>query len=81
MHMLLTVACCYLLINLACALVLHLHGLRQAHLPVRFLDVVMHFLLFGALAIPVLLVISARAFFGKREQMQSGTYGPVAQHH
>ncbi len=79
MHILLTVAVCYLLINFVCALLLHLHGLKQAHLPLRFLDVLMHFLLFSALAIPVLLVISADAFFGKREPMQG--YGPVAQHH
>ena len=81
MHILLAVAICYLLINFICALALHLHGLRQAHLRLRFLDVFLHFLLFSAVAIPVLIVTSSEAFFGKGKQMQGGGYRPVAQHH
>ena len=79
MHMILMVALGYLAVNLFVALLLHLHGLRQAHLPLRFLDVLMHFLLFGALAIPVLLVVSAEAFFGKGSS-RSTPYGPVVHH-
>ena len=58
----------YFGLNFLCALVLHLHAERQAHLPVRFLDVLVHFVLLTAFAIPVLLVISAEAMFGGREQ-------------
>lgn len=54
----------YLLVNFVCALVLHRHADRQAHLPVRFLDVLVHFVLLTLFAIPVLLVITAEAFFG-----------------
>lgn len=57
----------YFLINLVCALVLHLHGERQAHLRPRFLDVLVHFVLLTALAIPVLLVTTAAALFGGKE--------------
>ena len=81
MHSLLLVAICYLAVNFLVALVLHLHGLRQAHLRLRFLDVLMYFLLFSALAIPLLLTISAEAFFGGSKGMREGAYGPVAQHH
>ncbi len=58
----------YFGLNFVCALVLHLHAERQAHLPVRFLDVVVHFVLLTAFAIPVLVVISAEAMFGGKEQ-------------
>ena len=81
MHTLIAAAICYLLINFLCALALHLHGLRQAHLKLRFLDVFLHFMLFSAIAIPVLLVTSAEAFFGCGEQMHGRGYRPVAQHH
>ena len=81
MNIFLTILVCYLAVNLACALVFHLHGLRQAHLPLRFLDVFMHFLLFGALAIPVLLVMSVEAFFGRGKQIQGRAYSPLVQHH
>lgn len=76
MHILLVVAVCYLVVNFLCALLLHLHGLRQAHLPLRLMDVVMHFVLFGALAIPVLLTISLEAFFGGN---RSARFRPIAQ--
>ena len=81
MHIFIAVAICYLLVNFVCALALHLHGLRQAHLRLRFLDVFLHFLLFSAVAIPVLLVTSAEAFFGRGKQMQAGAYRPVAHPH
>ena len=79
MHIFLVVAVSYLALNSVVALLLHLHGLRQAHLPPRFLDVLMHFLLFGALAVPVLLVVSLEAFFGGGK-LRGGSYGPVAHH-
>ena len=79
MHIFLAVALGYLAVNFVVALLLHVHGLRQAHLPLRFLEVLMHFLLFGALAIPVLLVVSAEAFFGG-SRLRGTTYGPLAQH-
>ena len=75
MYILLVVALSYLVVNLALAVLFHVHGLRQAHLPLRFLDVLMHFVLFGALAIPVLLVTSAEAFFGGSK---GGTFGSIA---
>ena len=81
MHILLFVAICYLTLNFVCALLLHLHGLRQAHLPLRFLDILMHFLLLTALAIPLLLVFSAEALFGGKDQAQRARYHPVPQHH
>ena len=81
MHTLLFVVIGYLLANFVCALALHLHGLRQAHLRLRFLDVFLHFVLLSAVAIPVLLVTSSEAFFGRGREMQGGTYRPVAQHH
>jgi hypothetical protein len=65
MTILLAVACCYFALNFLCALLLHLHGMRQAHPRLRFLDVVMHFLLLTVMGIPVLLVTSAEALFGK----------------
>lgn len=77
MHTLLAVALGYLAVNFAIALLLHVHGLQQAHLPLRFLEVLMHFLLFSALAIPVLLVVSTEAFFGSG-RLRGATYGPVA---
>ena len=76
MHILIVVAVSYLVVNFALALLFHVHGLRQAHLPLRFLDVLMHFVLFSALAVPVLLVISAEAFFGDGK---GGAFGPVVQ--
>lgn len=54
----------YFGLNFVCALVLHRHSERQAHLPLRFLDVFVHFLLMTAFAIPVLLVVTAEALFG-----------------
>ena len=82
MHILLFVAIGYLTLNFGCALILHLHGLRQAHLPLRFLDILLHFVLLTALAIPLLLVMSAEAFFGGKEQAEGGGYRrAVAQHH
>ncbi len=76
MHTLLLVALVYFLINLLCAVLLHLHGLRQAHPPLRFLEVLMHFVLFSVSAVPVLLVISVEAFFG---EAKGAAFGPVAQ--
>ena len=81
MHMLLFVAIGYLTLNFGCALILHLHGLRQAHLPLRFLDILLHFVLLSFLAIPLLLVVSAEAFFGGKDRGQSAGYRPVAHHH
>ena len=54
----------YLTLNFLCALALHLHGEKQAHLPPRFLDVLVHFVLMTAFAIPVLLIVTAEAMFG-----------------
>lgn len=81
MHIFLFVAIGYLTLNFGCALILHLHGLRQAHLPLRFLDILLHFVLLSALAIPLLLVISAEAFFGGKDREQRAGYRAVAQHH
>ncbi len=78
MHTLLVVALGYLAVNFLCALLFHIHGLRQAHLPLRFLEVLMHFVLFTALAVPVLLVMSAEAFFGEGK---GRGFRPAAQHH
>ncbi len=57
----------YFGLNFVCALVLHLHSERQAHLPLRFLDVLVHFVLLTAFAIPVLFVVMAEALFGGKE--------------
>ena len=81
MHTFLLFVVGYLSVNFCCALLLHLHGLRQAHLPLRFLDVLMHFVLLSALAIPVLVVMSAEAFFGGETKRHTGGYHPVPQHH
>ena len=54
----------YFAVNFLCALVLHIHAEHQAHLRVRPLDVLVHFVLLTALALPVLLVITAEALFG-----------------
>ena len=78
MHTFIVVAVGYLAVNLTLAVLFHVHGLRQAHLPLRFLDVLMHFVLFSALALPVLVVISTEAFLAKNES-QTGPYGPLAQ--
>ena len=78
MHTFLLVALGYLAINFVFALLLHVHGLRQAHLPLRFMEVLMHFLLFSALAFPVLLVVSVEAFFGG-DRLRGSHYGPVTQ--
>ena len=78
MHIFLGVALGYLAVNVFIALLLHVHGLRQAHLPLRFLEVLMHFLLFGVLAIPVLLVVCAAAFFGGGG-LRGTSYGPMTQ--
>lgn len=60
----------YFGLNFVCALVLHLHAERQAHLPLRFLDVAVHFVLLTAFAIPVLLYVTAEAVFGRGENAQ-----------
>ena len=65
----------YFAVNFLCALVLHIHAERQAHLPVRFLDVFVHFVLLTAFAIPVLLVITAEAMFGGRDTALAKTAG------
>lgn len=67
----------YFAVNFLCALVLHLHGERQAHLPLRFMDVFVHFVLMTAFAIPVLLVITAEAMFGGRERVGIAKAGKV----
>lgn len=61
----------YFALNLACALALHRHADRQAHLPVRSLDVLVHFLLLTAFAIPVLLVVLMEALFGGDESAKA----------
>ena len=58
----------YFALNFLCALALHIHAEHQAHLKVRFLDVVVHFVLLTAFAIPVLLVITAEAIFGGKDE-------------
>lgn len=60
----------YLGLNFVCALVLHIHAERQAHLPLRFLDVAVHFVLLTAFAIPALLVVMAEALFGGKNAQQ-----------
>ena len=57
----------YFGLNFVCALLLHRHGEKQAHLPLRFLDVLMHFVLLTAFAMPVLLVVTLEALFGGGE--------------
>ena len=64
----LVVLSAYFGLNFLFALVLHLHAERQAHLPVRFLDVLVHFVLLTAFAIPVLLVVTMEAMFGGRRE-------------
>lgn len=81
MHALLFVAIGYVCVNLFCALLLHLHGLRSARLPPRFLDVVMHFALFSVLAVPLLIAVSAEAFFGAGKGMGNSGYEAVAETH
>ena len=54
----------YFALNFLCALALHLHAEHQAHLKVRRLDVLVHFVLLTIAAIPVLLVVTAEAMFG-----------------
>lgn len=54
----------YFGVNFVCALALHIHAEHQAHLRVRFLDVLVHFVLLTVFAVPVLLVIVAEALFG-----------------
>jgi hypothetical protein len=68
----------YFGLNFLCALVLHLHAERQAHLHVRFLDVLVHFVLLTAFAIPVLLVVTTEAMFGGREQPRAKVTHPRA---
>ena len=65
MHTFVVVAIAYLVMNFALAVLFHVHGLRQAHLAPRFLDVLMHFLLFSALALPLLLAMCCEEFFGQ----------------
>lgn len=60
--------CSYFAVNFLCALVLHLHAEKQAHLPIRFLDVLVHFVLLTAFALPVLCFITAEAMFGGSER-------------
>ncbi len=81
MHTFVVIAICYLVVNFLFALLLHLHGLRQAHLRPRFLEVLMHFLLFSAVAIPVLLVTTAEALFGREKRSDATGYDAVPQHH
>ncbi len=66
--LIIVVLAAYFAVNFLCALALHLHAERQAHLPVRFLDVLVHFVLLTAFAIPVLLVVTAEAMFGGRNE-------------
>lgn len=54
--------------NFLCALVLHVHADHQAHLRLRLMDVLVHFVLLTAFALPVLLFITAGALFGGRTQ-------------
>jgi hypothetical protein len=60
----------YFALNFLFALVLHVHGEHQAHLRPRFLDVLVHFVLMTAFAIPVLLVVTAEALFGGKEPVR-----------
>ena len=68
----LLLAILYFIVNFFCALILHLHGQRQAHLRLRFLDVLLHFVLMSALAVPLLFVTMAEAFWGPGEQRRRG---------
>ncbi len=80
-HTFLTVALwMYFGVNFVCALALHLHAEHQAHLRHRFLDVPVHFVLLTAFAIPVLLVVTAAALFGKRadDPIRKAAAVPVA---
>lgn len=67
---LLLLAGLYLGMNFLCALLLHRHADRQAHLPVRFLDILVHFVLLTLFAIPALLVITAEAIFGHEPKLK-----------
>ena len=80
MHTVLLVAIGYFTLNFGCALLLHLHGLRQAHLRLRFLDILMHFLLLSALALPLLIAVSAEAFFGGDGRRKAAGYHALPQH-
>ncbi len=67
----LTFAIVFFSVNFLCALLLHVHGQRQAHLQLRFLDVLVHFVLMSALALPLLFVTTAEAFFGGEQPQRS----------
>ena len=64
----LAIVAVYLGVNFVCALALHWHADHQAHLPLRFLDVLVHFVLITAFGLPVLLVITAEALFGGKDK-------------
>lgn len=77
MNVVMTCAVCYLTLNLICALLLHLHGIRQPHNPLRVMDVLVAFILLSFLAVPILVVICLNALFGQG----AGTRRqPVPQH-
>lgn len=63
----------YVVLNFISALMLHLHAERQAHLRVRSLDVLMHFVLLTLFGVPVLLVILAEALFGGHAEKVTST--------
>ncbi len=54
----------YFGVNFVCALVLHVHAEHQAHLRLRAMDVLVHFVLLTAFGLPALLFITAEALFG-----------------
>ena len=61
----------YFALNFTCALALHIHGERAVHPHLRWMEVLVHFVLMTAFAIPILLVVMAQALFGGKEPVQS----------
>lgn len=54
----------YCALNFLFALALHWHGEQQSHLPLRVVDLLVHFVLMTAFAVPVLVVVAGEAMFG-----------------
>lgn len=76
------IALSYLSINFLLALAFHIHGEHQAHLRLRFLDILVHFVLMTAFAIPLLLFMTFEALFGgeKRNTPPSSAKTPPVSH-
>lgn len=77
MAVLVVVLAAYFGLNFLCALLLHLHARRQAHLPLRFGDVAMHFVLLTLFALPALVYVTASAMFGSEQTSVSQASTPT----